>query len=332
MHDPARKIVIALDPELGDVLTRYSKHISSVSLYRNDCLLRKLDSGASVPTPFYSFDSTRYCRALVHAVLRSRSVESMLRTEVIAISPADGLLRIRGARYDQITAGYVVVADGAASRLRSALSVPFRVKRYHEAFLVSNSFTSSGQSECEIYAHRNGTAVFLPVGDNLAQWFVQIDDRIGIPERKVSARYAKRLGSETDTLDQEVRVRTGRLGKNDTLDSVDLVRVQSARADSMKVGRAFIVGDAAYRIPAMSSVDFDHLCFDISLVVHSITTGECVDEKRQTLLADSLGNGSRISRRVIGKGWQGLYRAVRFGRLACLVPSSTRYKYREEKY
>ena len=326
MHDPARQIVIALDLELNDALTGYARRISSVSFYRNDRLTRKLDFGTKLLTPFYSFESTRYCRALVHAVLRNRSVEPMLRTEVIAISPADGLLRIRGARYDQITARYVIVADGAASRLRSALSVPFRTKRYHEAFLVSSSFATPGESECEIYTHRNGTAILLPVGNDLAQWFVQINDRIGIPEQRMSARYAKRLGSETDTLDQEVRFRTGWFGKEAGLDGADLVRVQSARADSLRVGRAFIVGDAAYRVPAMSTVDFDHLCSDISLVVDSIAGGGCADEKRQTLLTDSFGSASRISRWVIGKGWRGLYRALPFGPLACLISSSSLYK------
>ncbi len=323
VHAPPRQELILLDRELNEALTRYAQEITSVSFYRKSRLIRRFDTGTNGSVPFFSFDNERFCRALSHAVVRNRCVESMLRTEVVAISPANGLLRIRGARYDQISARHIVVADGSASRIRSALSIPFRIKRYHKTFLVSNPFKTPAGTDCEIHIHSNGTVVLLPIGRDLAQWFVEVDQRIGIAERKMSRRHARRLASQTDTVEREIRYRTGRFKDNGDFDGADLVRIQSAHADSLRVGKAFIVGDAAYRVPAMSGIDFDHLFSDILLVSHSINSGECVDEKRQTLLTDSVTRASRISRWVIGKGWRGLFRASGFVSFSCPVSSSS---------
>lgn len=307
-QDSTRRLLISVDPVFDELLTRHSQTVSSVSFYRSNRAIRTLDSGSRVPLPLHCFQSSRFCRALLNAVRRNRSIRSMLRTEVIGISPADGLLRIRGARYDRIKARYIIVADGAASKLRSALSIPFHTKRYHEAFLVSTPVAGNGRNGCEIHIHRNGIALSLPVSDNLVQWFLQIDRRIGVPDRMISSLYAGRIGSETDTIEQEIRYRTGRKDMRDEADGGGLLRVQSARAGSLRTGQAFLVGDAAYRIPGMSGIDFDHLCSDASLIAHSTISGECVDRKRKSLLYDTQRDASRISGWIIGRGWHHVYR------------------------
>ncbi|MFJ6310776.1 FAD-dependent oxidoreductase [Pseudarthrobacter oxydans] len=148
----------------------------------------------------------------------------------VVVEPSSG-----GTGPRDLTASYVVAADGAKSRMRQVLGVPVRTKAYPDHYLMGD-FADSGHhgQMAVLYLESGGIVESFPLPAGLRRWVV----RLGKPVEAADARRLARL----------VLQRTGILPDVETNTMLSAFSVRSALARRTVAGRALLIGDAAHEI------------------------------------------------------------------------------------
>lgn len=148
----------------------------------------------------------------------------------IVVEPSAG-----GTGPRDLTASYVVAADGAKSRMRQVLGVPVRTKAYPDHYLMGD-FADSGHhgQMAVLFLESGGIVESFPLPAGLRRWVV----RLGKPAEAADARRLARL----------VLQRTGILPDVETNTMLSAFSVRSALARRTVAGRAMLIGDAAHEI------------------------------------------------------------------------------------
>lgn len=149
----------------------------------------------------------------------------------VAYGPAGGAATAGGV----LTASVVVAADGARSRIREKLGVPFRRKDYPDHYLMGD-FADTGDygAKAVLFLEPGGIVESFPLPGSVRRWVV----RLGKPA----------VGATPHRLAGLVAGRTGVYPDPDTSSMLSAFSVRAALVRRMVAGRVVLVGDAAHEI------------------------------------------------------------------------------------
>lgn len=211
-------------------------------------------------------------RAKGAATVRFRSEVSDVATEgdstVLTVSTPDGTERVR--------AGYVIGADGARSTVRKLLSVPFPGWTYEQRFLLISTdlpFEHYLPDLCHVnyIADPREFVMLLRIPD---VWRVLVPVLPGQDEN---------VASRPDRLRETIEgvVGTGVDWSQTRLPASQLYRVHQRVAESFRVGRVLLIGDAAHVNSPIGGFGLNsglHDAFDLAIRLTRLLKSEAVGE------------------------------------------------------
>ncbi len=191
---------------------------------------------------------------------------------------ADGVRRVKvtGKNRDrELLARLTVVADGAGSRLRAALGIGMRERRYGTEALVTTAVATHPQPGIAYERFTmEGTLAILP----------RIGDRVGVVWAVPEAR-AKKLADLTP----EVFLRHvedaigGRLGALRSAAPLQRFPLVETRALAQTAERAAIIGNAAHSLHPVAAQGFNLTVRDVAVLAECVAAGRSDPGARQLL-------------------------------------------------
>ncbi|MEV8453662.1 FAD-dependent monooxygenase [Streptomyces sp. NPDC052095] len=215
--------------------------------YRDGVPVADADPAASLrPTPDAPYAHGRLiAQWQLEEILRERLAEFGVRVELgaeaVGLSEADDLVTVALADGRGIDARYVVGCDGAHSRVRKLLGVPFEGKTAPEQSMVCGDVEVEGldRSIWHQWFDEDGAVMLCPIPGTRAGWWFQAG-----PERDAAgAPVPPSLESFRRLFAKHTRLPADRLTGATLLSTY---RVNERMVDRYRVGRVLLAGDAAH--------------------------------------------------------------------------------------
>lgn len=162
----------------------------------------------------------------------------------------------------EITARFVVGADGARSAVRDAVGIAAPVREYRDAYVMGDFAEAAGgdaEARAMLYLEPAGVVESFPLPGARRRWVVRTGRRVGEPE--------------LDVLLGEVRRRAGVVldpGSNTMLSAFG---VRRRIAERFSAGRVVLVGDAAHEISPIGGQGMNLGWLDAAALVPHLVIG-----------------------------------------------------------
>jgi 2-polyprenyl-6-methoxyphenol hydroxylase-like FAD-dependent oxidoreductase len=222
-------------PSFLEVANRVS---SAVMLTHNRRLAQITFAGAESPYPFIAMVPQPTTEALLVQTLQRRGGAVEYETSFVsATQDADGvdaILEHQGQR-SSVRASFVVGCDGAHSRVRHLLNLPFEGAQYHATFMLADVETNEALpgDEMHLCPHEDGPLAIFPMSSTRRRVVATVDRPEGAaPTLPIVRALLERRAP------QGIEARA--------LNWSTYFQIHHRQVARLQVGRMFVAGDAAH--------------------------------------------------------------------------------------
>jgi 2-octaprenyl-6-methoxyphenol hydroxylase len=215
----------------------------------------------------YVVDNQTLTQCLLQAVDDSAHIKLQLNSEFESIEQQQSVTinYCKNKRLQCLQSKLVLVADGARSKAREALDIPYHSIDYGQSVVISNVRVSDSKPNCAYERFTSqGPLAMLPLGDDIYACVWTLDPDVAEQVSKYSdAEFASAL---QDCFGY-------RLGVIDEVGARFSIPLQRTRAERLHSGRCVLIGNAANALHPVAGQGFNLALRDIACLYEMLV--EC---------------------------------------------------------
>lgn len=200
--------------------------------------IEEIGKGQTLYPYVFIYPQSKNERVLLNT-LTQNTVPVYWNTKLIELKPDDRLITAvieDGNEQINITADWVIGADGAHSTVRQKLHIPFHGDTYPQLFYLADIVATHTGDDMEMYVTSNGFAGFFPTEEKNGFRIIG-----NLPKRLID----KHDLTFDDVLPDLERVKGSKVIVNQCK-WFTTYKLHHRKADSFRSGRCFLIGDAAH--------------------------------------------------------------------------------------
>ena len=233
-------------------------------------------------TPTVTFLQPDTERALRECLVSRANIDLLLETPVTAFEQDKYSVTLtveRGGRSERLTARYLVACDGANSFVRKQLGIAHTDLAFDEQWIVVDALTSDPArrpNKCFQYCWPSRPGTYIPGPGALRRWEAKLLPGERADEFAEIGQILNVLGNFTEPSDL-------------TIWRSAVYRFHALLAQSWRVGRIFLMGDAAHQTPPFLGQGFSagvRDAFNLAWKMAFVLAGKAADQLLDTYQAE----------------------------------------------